>query len=152
DFRPQDLLDCVDVHPAHVGDEIVGRPRALAAWGQLISSIGFHSAIIEDDEAPAGRKINGFGASVFRFRAFVDCEIADPRPGLNSRIIASVAGSQSVVLSDAEIRAGNTKDGLDVAILYGTWRPDIVKWDLVNSISTLMAAAFLENYAGYRLN
>ena len=54
-----------------------------------------------------------FGATAFVRHAFVDREIENPEPGLNSRIIGSIDAGNPVVLDDEELRAQNTKGGLD---------------------------------------
>src|SRR6185295_7312087 len=83
---------------------------------------------------------------------FADREIADPRPGLNSRIIAGVASAEPVVLTRAEIAAGNAGQGLDFVNLYGTWQDGILNADQLAEVHALLGTGFVEHFAGYRFN
>jgi len=89
---------------------------------------------------------------VFVTAAFADREINDPRPGLNSRIIAGVAAGEAVVLSRAEIGAGNAGEGLDFINMYGTWRDGIMSPDQLAEVHALLGTSFVEHFAGYRFN
>src|SRR5215469_2025522 len=90
DFRADDLLECLSINPGRIGDELVGRARAIEIWRSLISSRSFTSAVIQADSPIAGQQIVGFGASVFVQPGFVDEEFSSPRPGLNARVFARI--------------------------------------------------------------
>ena len=152
DLREQDLLDCLSIHPARMGEELVGRTRAIDAWKQLIPSRSFSAAVIEAPSTAAGPRILGFGADVFVSRAFAEEEVSNPRPGLNARIIASIDSGRSVILSDVQLRSANRKTGLDLVILYGSWRRDVLGGDAVSEVCTALASRFVELHHGYRLN
>lgn len=147
-----DLVTCLDIDRAHIGAELVGEIGAIAAWKILIRSCSFQSAVIETDPPIAGHRTVSFGASVFVSRAFADEEVANPRPGLNARIIASIDCGQSVVLNQSQLRSANTKGGLDLVVLYGNWRRDILSANLVSEAQTLLALSFLHLHQGFRLN
>src|SRR6185312_16686802 len=87
-FREADLSACLETQPACLGDAIVGRAEALRVWKHLVGEAGFHASVIE-----SGRQIVACGMGVFVSGAFADQEIANPRPGLNSRIIADISGT-----------------------------------------------------------
>jgi hypothetical protein len=89
---------------------------------------------------------------VFVSRAFAVDEIAHPRPGINDRIIASVARGQSVVLTEAEVRAANSSSGLDLVTLYGTHHPAILNAAEISEVYSLLGALFLAHHAGYRIH
>lgn len=89
---------------------------------------------------------------VFVTGAFADLEIGNPRPGLNSRIIAAVASGEPVVLSRADIGAGNAGDGIDFVNMYGTWRDGILNADQLAEVHGLLGTSFVEHFAGYRFN
>ena len=59
DFRAEDLLECLSINPGRIGDELVGRGRAIEIWKSLISSRSFTSAVIQADSSIAGRRIVG---------------------------------------------------------------------------------------------
>jgi hypothetical protein len=108
--------------------------------------------VIETERPIAGHKIVACGMGVFVTRAFADREIKTPRPGLNSRIIATVASGESVVLSRAQIAAGNAGEGLDFVNMYGTWREGIMNANQLAEVQALLGTSFVEHFAGYRFN
>jgi hypothetical protein len=89
---------------------------------------------------------------VFVTRTFADREIRNPQPGINSRIIAGIASGESVVLSRAQIGAGNAGEGVDFVNMYGTWRDGIMKPDQLAEVQALLGTSFVEHFAGYRFN
>jgi len=89
---------------------------------------------------------------VFVSPDFADREIANPRPGLNDRILASIANEQSVVLTRDEIAAGNAGEGLDFVNLYGTWRDGSLNPDQLAEVHALLGTSFAEHFAGFRFN
>jgi len=147
-----DLAACLSVDPARTGEELVGHDRAIDVWSNLMQSCSFNAAVIEADPPIAGHRIVAFGASVFVSRAFAEEEISNPRPGLNARIIASVDSGQPAVLNKAQLRSANTKDGLDLVILYPTWRKGLLNRQQISEAQMLLASSFLQDHLGFRLN
>jgi hypothetical protein len=90
DFRDEDLAGCLAINPGRIGDELVGRARAIEIWKFLIRSRCFTSTVIEAPRAPGENCVVGFGSAVFVSGAFADAEVSDPRPGVNSRLIESI--------------------------------------------------------------
>src|ERR1700733_11253157 len=117
-----DLSSCLAIQPACLGEEIVGRAAALDVWRAFMDNPAFQANVIESELPLSGHKIVACGMGVFVTRPFADRETGNPRPGLNSRIIAGVASGEPVVLSRAEIAAGNAGAGVDFVNMYGTWR------------------------------
>jgi hypothetical protein len=152
DVREDDLIECLLIHPPRLGDESVGRARAIKAWEHLLRSGSFNSAVIEAPRPLAGRRILGFGAAVFVSRTFVEAEISNPRPGLNDRIIAGIDSGRSVVLSERELRSANTRGGLDLVILYGTWREDLLNPEVESEVLASLVSSFAKQHQGYRIN
>jgi hypothetical protein len=89
---------------------------------------------------------------VFVTRSFADEEIRKPRAGLNSRIIAGIASGEPVVLSRAQIAAGNAGEGIDFVNMYGTWRDGIMNANQLAEVHALLGTSFVEHFAGYRFN
>lgn len=148
ELREADLLDCLMLHQGHVGDEIVGRERALELWRTLIRNPGFHSAVIED---PESQRIVAFGASVFVTEQFAASELAEPRPYLNSRILESMHVDRPVILSLESIARANAQGSLNVAVLYSNW--DLaLKPIQVHEVQALFAISFYELHVGYNLS
>jgi DNA-binding CsgD family transcriptional regulator len=151
-IREADLLPCLAMQPTCLGDAIVKRETALAVWTGLLESPAFQANIIEADRPRGGHGIVGCGMGVFVDSSFVDGELAGPRPGLNSRIIASIASGRPVVLERQAIAAGNAGKGLDFVNLYGTWRSGVLDADELAEVKILLGASFVEAFAGYRFN
>jgi len=136
-WRPiseSDLSKCLEIQPACLGDQIVGRSAALRVWKSLLDNPSFQANVIESERPLAGHKIVGCGMGVFVTEAFADREIRNPRPGLNSRLIAEIASGESVVLNRAQIGQGNAGEGIDFVNMYGTWRDGIMNSDQLSEV------------------
>ena len=151
-IREADLFSCLELQPACLGEQIVGRGVALRVWKAFLNDPSFHGTVIESEVPIAGHKLVGCGMGVFVTAAFADREVEEPRPGLNSRIIASVACGRTVVLSPAEIGSGNAHSGLDFVNMYGTWRDGVLNADQLAEVHALLGTSFVEHFAGYRFN
>jgi hypothetical protein len=147
-----DLSSCLEIQAACLGDQIVGRSVALRVWKGFLHDAAFQANVIESERPLAGHKIVACGMGVFVARAFADQEIRNPRPGLNSRIVAGVASGESVVLSRDQIAAGNAGEGVDFVNMYGTWREGIMNADQLAEVHALLGTSFVEHFAGYRYN
>jgi hypothetical protein len=151
-IRKGDLSECLEIQPACIGDGIVGRAAALRLWTDLFDSPAFQANVIELERPLGGHRIVGCGMGVFVEPAFVERELEAPRPGLNSRIIASLAAGRSVVLDYDAIASGNARGGLDFVNMYGTWRDGIVDAEPLAELQALLGTSFVEAFAGYRFN
>jgi DNA-binding CsgD family transcriptional regulator len=151
-LRKADLSHCLETQPACLGDQIVGRNKALRVWRSFLDNPSFQATVIESERPIAGHKIVACGMGVFVAASFADQEISDPRPGLNSRIIAGVAAGEPILLSRAEIGEGNAGEGLDFVNMYGTWRDGIMNNDQLAEVHALLGTSFVEHFAGYRFN
>jgi hypothetical protein len=118
----------------------------------LLGNPSFEATVIESELPIAGHKIVACGMGVFVTGAFADRETSDPKPGLNSRIIAGIASGEPILLSRAEIGAGNAGQGLDFVNMYGTWRDGIMNSDQLAEVHALLGTSFVEHFAGYRFN
>ena len=146
-----DLASCLDIQPVHLGDELVGDAHARELWTELIEHPACMSAVFEADDCCGVPQIVGFGASVFVHPAFVDEELRNPRPGLNGRVIASLARGTSVLLSADDIARGNAGAGLDVVVLYGSWREHGVAAELVLELQMLLVSSSVQLHAWYNI-
>ena len=151
-IREDDLPPCLEMQPACIGDQLVGRGTALRIWRDLLASPAFHANVFESEKPIAGHRIVGCGMGVFVDRACVDRELQNPRPGLNARIIAGIASGDPVVLDRDGIASGNAGGGLDFVNMYGTWRDGILDADELAEVHALLGTSFVEAFAGYRFN
>jgi hypothetical protein len=147
-----DLSKCLELQPACLGDQIVGRIAALRIWKGMLDNPAFHANVIEAERPISGHKIVGCGMGVFVTKAFADREIQEPRAGINSRIIAAIGKGQSVVLSRDQIGEGNAGEGVDFVNMYGTWREGILNAQQLGEVQALLGTSFVEHFAGYRFN
>src|SRR5262249_55182352 len=140
---------CLKMQPACLGDQLVGQSAALAVWNSLIKHPGFLATVIESDQPIAGNRIAGCGMGVFVSREFAGREIQEPRPGLNARIIESIASptrQKPVILDRGEIGQGNAGAGLDFVNLYGTWRDGVLKPAELAEVQVLLGTGFAEQF------
>ena len=154
DLREADLPACMEIHHSSLGDEIVGRETALRIWKQLLRSPAFLAGVIEAD-SPANsftnrRHLLGFGSSVFVSQEFVDRELVNPRPCINSRIIASVASGESVVLDYDQVARANAGPGLNAVFLSTPWWKTSCPEEFAEMM-TVSGVTCAEAHAGYRL-
>jgi len=147
-----DLITCLEIQPACLGDQIVGRTTALRVWKELLDDPSFLANVIESERPLAGHRIVACGMGVFVTKAFADQEINSPRAGLNSRIIAGIASGESVVLNRAQIASGNATEGIDFVNMYGAWRERIMNSEQLAEVQALLGTSFVEHFTGYRFN
>jgi DNA-binding CsgD family transcriptional regulator len=148
--READLLECLAIEPRHMGDEIVGRERALRIWKELLRTRAFHSCVIESASFPG--RILGFGASVFVRSEFATREIENPKPGVNDRLFAAIANAEPVIRSEADIYNTSVDEPLDNVTLYGSWVDGVLTTEQLSDVQMLLASVFVELHTGYRLN
>jgi hypothetical protein len=149
--RHEDLEECLSITPAAMGHELLGKDRALAAWQSLIGNESFNSAVIESDHRIAGHRIVGFGASLFVSAPFAIEEASEPKPGLNARIMASIAYNRSVVLTNDELRYQNTVGGLHLVFLCAASKRHLLRAEQAAEVEAVLAMACLQGHQGYRL-
>ena len=152
DFLEEDLMECLLIQPGRIGSGLIGRDRAFQAWKILLRSRSSTATVIEAPRPIAGQRILGFGAAVFVSQDFAEAEISNPRPGVNSRIIASVHSGRQLILTEAELRSANTKGELNLVILYGSWRRGALTPAGAAEVGASLASRFLETYQGYRMS
>src|SRR5678816_452494 len=133
-----DLSECLEIQPACMGDQIVGRDAAIRVWRSFLHDASFLANVIEAERPIAGHRIVACGMGVFVTQAFADREIRTPQAGLNSRIIAGIESGQPIVLSRAQIAAGNAGDGIDFVNMYGTWREGIMSPSQLAEVHALL--------------
>jgi hypothetical protein len=118
-IRPAELEECLNISPKGMGHELAGRARALAVWRWLLKTRSIQGFAIESDEPIQGHWIVGFGASVFVSAAFAERELADPKPGLNARLIAGIASGKAIVPSAKQVGFENAQGRLHLIVLQG---------------------------------
>lgn len=120
---------CIDIEPGlriqlkNRGDALVGSEAAVESWKRLFRD-PFSSMIVLESSPPIrGHRLVGFGAAVIVSPSFADAAMADPRPDINSRIIASIHSGQPVLATRSELARSNAEQGIDIVVaLWGLAR------------------------------
>jgi hypothetical protein len=150
--RAVDLPECLKLHPAKNGAEIVGSARALNAWRQLFDMpYATRSALVER-RRNGTTEIVGFGFAAFVKKSFADAEVRQPQPGLNARIIASVVNGKSAIATSDEVRDANTRRDLQQVILDTSWKDTHLSPEQRDEVRVLLGLAYQELHAGYRFS
>jgi hypothetical protein len=150
--RDADLEACLEIEPGHMGAELVGRQRALDAWRWLLRSPAFNGAVFEAEHpTQSRRRVVGIGTSAFVLSSFADDEVANPRPGLNARLISSIVERRPVVLTYEQLREGNTHSGLQLVVLTAACAVQAVSPDQLPEFFAFMSSIFDRHHAGYRI-
>jgi hypothetical protein len=92
-----DLAACLEVQPAHLGDELTGPEIARKVWREMLTDPAMVTAVFECEPPIEGRRIVGFGAAVFVRAEFAEAELAIPRPYINARVIESLHAGRPVL-------------------------------------------------------
>jgi len=145
------LAVCRTLLPAALRLEAPVRDGLVRIWEGLLAQGAIQFSVIEDPTRSGPDSIEAFGASVFVSDDFTGEFCARPRPYLPSIVYERIAGGASPVLSTAQLRAANSDDGLNLAVLhFGLRHPDM---ENERTRRALQAgnAAFYFLHAGYRL-
>ncbi len=146
-----DLPECVLIQREHMGDATLGETGALAAWRELIAHPGALMAVFESVQPKERARLIGFGATVFVEQAFANAELFSPRPGLNARIITSLRHGPSVVLDRHAIARANAADGVDVVVLYGSWRSHGLSDRELQEVQLQLSMSLAQLLSGYKV-
>ena len=137
--------------PKYRGDALVGVTAALQAWKHVIRDRFFNSCVVESSSFPRSHRMVGYGTSVLVSSEFADAELANPRPDITSRVMASIHAGRSVLATPHEVARANSGDGVNVLILGTTCRHEMLSPPDLQETQTLQAANFVEVHAGYRI-
>ena len=147
-----DLPECLNLHPAKKGAEIVGDARARGAWRQLFDMPWTTRSAVVEWQRNGTTEIVGFGLAAFVKKSFVEAELHHPQPGLNARIIASLAGGKSVIATYDEVRDANTRGDLQQVILQTSWKDTRLTATERDEVRVLLGLAYQELHAGYHFS
>ena len=143
-----DIEESLLIQPRKLGAASVG-PKA--AWRLIAGDQFFNSALIQSDPPIRGHRLIGLGAAVFVADAFVNRELRDPRPDINSRIMAAVAFRNPVLATRDDIANGNAGEGLNVVVIGGFWKDSILSITQRREVQILLPSSFAECLSGYRI-
>lgn len=153
-WRPatsRDIEPSLSIRPKYLGGGLIGAGAAAQCWKQLACKPFFASAVLESQPAIRGHTQIGFGSSILVSDEFVDSEIAHPKPDINSRFFAALHSGRPVLSSRDEVARANTGSGVNVLILGGFWRDDILSPLERREVQGMLAQSFTEWHAGFRI-
>lgn len=133
------------------GDALVGPEASIDSWRQLLRNPFSTATVLESSPAIRGHRVIGFGAATLVSSSFADAELANPGPDINSRLIASIHSGHPVLATQSEVARANAGEGVDIVVLCGAWRDQILNPAERQDAQTLLAASFAELHAGYRI-
>ena len=103
--------------------------------------------VFEEFQGPKTRFL-GAGLAVFVNDDFLRAAKTTPSFWIGPELVKRITGGPSPLLSDAEVRDGNSIEGLNLIVWHNTcWPQDLTRPDLGSATMT----AFLETYRGFRL-
>ena len=149
-MEPKDVAGCTEIVAAHpvigarygVGIKGLGR-----AWLRLLGSEAMTTAVFEEIEA--GRThLAGVGVGVFVRDEFVRELKKPPLTWIGPELLARSLTKYSPVLSDKEVRAANSADGLN-ELVWETLTAS--SYSMRTEIYHLMGSAYIEIHRGFRL-
>jgi len=146
-----DIEPMLSIEADNRGDALIGVKAAIESWRIVVRYPFFASAVIESYPAIGGYRILGLGASVLVSREFADAELLNPQPDINSRIMASIYADQSVLATRNQVARANTGEGVDIVVLAGSWRDEILHPAERQAVQTMFAESFTERHRGYRI-
>jgi hypothetical protein len=134
-----------DAHPAEI--------QVIHAWRQLLARWAVIGRIVESPQLPADQNIIVGGLSAFVRPSWVEAYLRAPFPHAGQVIIdACAAGAtDAILLTDAEVAAANSTDGLFSIVLGHVWRMDRVPEAAMADALTRSVRSFNESHDGYRL-
>jgi hypothetical protein len=150
-IRPAELEECLSLNPKNMGDELVGRARAVAAWQRLRRARSFRAVVIESDVPVKGHRIVGFAANVFVAASFAERETADPKPGVNARLISSIVSGDGVALTAKQLAYENTQGSLHLIVVQPCSMPAVLTREERQDVIRQISLANLSCFDGYRV-
>jgi hypothetical protein len=146
-----DLPECLALHPAKNGAEMVGKAHVLKAWHQLFQTTYATRSAVVELTTKGHVEIVGFGFASFVKKSFAEAEVKNARPGLNARIIESIIAGNSVAATFEEVRDANTRGDLEQVVLDTSWHRHLDAKQ-VDEVLFLLARAYQHLFAGYRFS
>jgi hypothetical protein len=150
--RAGDLPACLALHPAKNGGETVGSALAFNAWRQLFQMTHATRTAVIEMNGKCEATIVGFGLAAFVRKSFAEAEVTNPRPGLNSRIIESIANGEPVIATFDEVRDANTQGDLQQVILDTSWHNTLLSPTQRDEVRVLLGLAYMELHVGYHFS
>ena len=149
-MQPTDVDECVAIVAAHpvIGPRYGADIEKLGrAWRQLLGSASTTRAVVERLDRKRAR-IVGIGFDVFVRDEFIREIKTPPLFWIGPELARRVAGRDSPVLTDDEVRDANSGAGLNVLVWEGIGAPEFEQtMDFIH----LMVGGYVETHRGFLL-
>lgn len=150
-MRPKDVAGAVAILGTHpvVGPRYRnGISQLHTAWLRLLGCEAFCGIVFEEIDGNKARLL-ACAASVFANEDFIRELKTPPFFWIGPELANRVARSDSPLLSDSEVAAGNANGGLNLVL----WHLGIDPKETTRAeVRTVVSAAFFEMHRGFRLN
>ena len=149
-MKPKDVAGCAEIIAAHpvIGPRYGPLVKDLGrAWLRLLDSQAMTTAVFEEVEK--GRvTLAGVGVGVFVHDEFVRELKTRPQFWFGPELVKRALDGNSPVLSDQEVRAANSGDGLNELVWETLPRQSFAQR---TELYHLMGGAYIEIHRGFRL-
>ncbi|MBS0433168.1 MAG: hypothetical protein JSS21_12310 [Proteobacteria bacterium] len=149
-MQPADVDACVEIVAAHpvIGPRYGADIEDLArAWRRLLGSAAVTHAVFEQLDRNRAR-IVGVGFSVFVRDEFMREIKTPPLAWVGPELAKRVAGRDSPVLTDDEVRDANSGEGLSEVVWEGTGTPEFAR---TMAFYHHLVGAYVEAHRGFLL-
>lgn len=123
--------------------------RLPEIWCALLRREALLSAVIEDLDASEGRRVVGFGVSVFLADEFVREAKTPPLFWIGPELVRRVSGNASPILDSTAIGRANSTDGLTVFMWEVHVRPAVEAHFF--SVAMELTQTFFDYHAGFQI-
>ena len=127
------------------------RPALPALWRHLLAGGMAESAVIEDRDRPPGKRLVGFGLSVFVTDQFVEEAKTTLPPHLTRHVLCRWQEGRPPFLTAEQIRRANSDVGLNGLILHNGWTGAGQNEEAAPALRQKIIEAFFAHHGGYRL-
>ncbi|HEY1240507.1 MAG TPA: hypothetical protein VGF16_08110 [Bryobacteraceae bacterium] len=149
--RRDDLPHCVELLPKGFRASDAVRRQLVNLWGRLLAAEGRTFTIVEDLDRLHPASIEGFGLSIFVTDRFFDEFCAAPRPYLPALCYERMLAGDDIVLTEDQIRASNSSQGLNIVNLDFGLRTYDLSDSRTKQVLAAGSSAFYFCHAGYRI-
>lgn len=152
--QPEDFPQCVEIINDHfVFNTAKSRKELFSFWREILGDRSALSAVVEDSEMPAGKRIAGAGFSVFATDEFAAEALATLPPFLGLQIFKrwQAGKREKTFLNRKAIAHHNARGGLNLmAVHFGIKRNPVPELEL--PVYMKMLESLGTHHRGYRIN
>jgi len=117
-IRPRDFPMCTRLLPPafRAGPRV--RAALPAVWYRLLAADQLNAGVVVDPRVTGAPSIVAFGMTAFIDEAFVDEQLASPRPYLSGLVYQRLLAGESPILDARQVRCANSSGSLNLLILH----------------------------------